>query len=95
MTILVKPSAEIELAHRAYCSAHGMNRGFITAHGLNNGHLAFASEEGHVTVVDPNHTIQTTFQRPCKIKGIAVHPTLPLLGIVEGEDNHLLIRPLA
>ena len=81
MTIFVKPSAKIELAHRALYSAYGLNSGL----------LAFASAKGNVTVVGLEHTVQTTFQRPYKIKGIAVHPTLPLLGIVEGEENHLVI----
>ena len=81
MTILVRPVAKIELMHRAYYSAHGLNSGL----------LAFASAEGDATVIGPTYLLQATFKRPCKIKDVTVHPTLPLLGLVEDEDNHLLI----
>ncbi|MGI4789260.1 MAG: hypothetical protein ACRYFS_10485 [Janthinobacterium lividum] len=84
MTVLVKPATKIELMHRAYYSSHG----------LNNGLIVFASSEGDATVISPNLVVQTTIKRPTKIKDVAVHPFLPVLGFVEDEDNHLTIVDL-
>lgn len=81
MTILIKPSAKIELLHRASYFSHGLNSGLITV----------AAKSGIVTVISPDLTIQATLKRPHKIKDVALHPSLLLLGLVEDEDNHLLI----
>ena len=79
MPILLKPTAQIDLNHRAYLFG-----GFSKASGY-----AVASEQGHVTIISPDLNRQSGLKRSEKLQSISIHPTQPLLAIVEGGDSRL------
>ena len=79
MTILVEPTAQVNLDHIAQHFS-----GVLGCSGL-----AVASEEGSITLIGSDLKAHVTINRREKIQSISLHPTKPLLAIVEGRNSHL------